>query len=458
MSLLDPFLPAQDIADAVLYEGYVLYPYRASSDKNRVRWQWGVLGPPGAHADGVGEDPTMTAMLLVVHDGGAAVRIRLRALRLVTRTVERLGEAGPIVVDAVTIDDETHVSFDDTEVVTVDHTVDIGSDAAEELVPVTLDAGSLTETVGTVDGAEHRISRRRAAIDATIRLSVETVDRDVSVLTVSVENITHWPGGDRDDANLRSLIGVHLLGAVEGGLFLSTTDPPDMHAEAVAACRGHRLWPALVGAARRSSLVLASPVILADQPEIAPESHGTFYDGLEIDEMLSLRVMTMTDEEKAEARATDARSAAIVDRVDAMGADDLASLHGAIRSLDVVDDLDVPTIVGDGTAADGTPRPWWDPGSDARFDPGTDGVVVAGEAVSRGSVVRLHPGKRADAHDLFYRERVATVAAVLHDVDGSIHVAVTVDDDPAADINDATGRYLYFDPGEIEPLGRRVER
>ena len=36
---------ARKIADAVLYEGYLLYPYRASAAKNRVRWQWGVLAP-----------------------------------------------------------------------------------------------------------------------------------------------------------------------------------------------------------------------------------------------------------------------------------------------------------------------------------------------------------------------------------------------------------------------------
>ena len=36
---------ARAIADAVLYEGYVLFPYRAAALKNRYRWQWGVLVP-----------------------------------------------------------------------------------------------------------------------------------------------------------------------------------------------------------------------------------------------------------------------------------------------------------------------------------------------------------------------------------------------------------------------------
>ena len=38
---------ARAIADAVLYEGYLLYPYRATSAKNQSRWQFGVVGPPG---------------------------------------------------------------------------------------------------------------------------------------------------------------------------------------------------------------------------------------------------------------------------------------------------------------------------------------------------------------------------------------------------------------------------
>jgi len=51
---------ARAVADAVLFEGYLLYPYRASSSKNRVRWQFGVLGPPGAAATGIGEESTMS--------------------------------------------------------------------------------------------------------------------------------------------------------------------------------------------------------------------------------------------------------------------------------------------------------------------------------------------------------------------------------------------------------------
>lgn len=470
MSLLDVFAPAKAIADAVLYEGYILYPYRASADKNRVRWQWGVVGPTGARADGVGEEPTMSTDL-VVEGGDATVRLRLRFLQVVSRRVERVEAGQATKVETVTIDGETFVSFDDAEERMAEVIAHVGTPgAAATTVGFSFDECTETESLGTAAGAEHRLVRHQESVSGEVTVRPEAAGDDVHVVHVEIRNTTDWGGGDRDAANLRSLVGAHVIGAVTGGLFVSTLEPPPEHAEAVGQCTAHRLWPVLVGATGRASLVLASPVILYDQPEIAPESGGSFFDGLEIDEMLSLRVKTMTDVEKAEARATDPRAAAIVDRVDAMLDEEWVGLHGTIRSGDGRpfanggdDALEIPTIVGDGTSGETAEeltggKPWWDPGVDERFDPDTDAVVVAGEPISRGSVVQLHPGKRADAHDIFYRDRVATVAAIIHDVDGSIHVAVTIDDDPAADLNDATGRYLYFSPDEVEPLGRRVDR
>jgi hypothetical protein len=99
------------------------------------------------------------------------------------------------------------------------------------------------------------------------------------------------------------------------------------------------------------------------------------------------------------------------------------------------------------------PVPWWEPAADAAVDPWTDTVVVAGVEVRTGSRVRLHPSHRADAHDMFFADMAATVAGVFRDVDGEMHVAVTVDDDPATEALLAHGRYLFFHPDEVEPLG-----
>ena len=91
-------------------------------------------------------------------------------------------------------------------------------------------------------------------------------------------------------------------------------------------------------------------------------------------------------------------------------------------------------------------------GPDASVDPDTDAVLIAGVRITKGSLVRVHPTRRADAQDLFFAGQTARVTAVVSDVDGATHVAVVLVDDPAADLHDWYGRYLYFAPDELEPL------
>jgi hypothetical protein len=95
--------------------------------------------------------------------------------------------------------------------------------------------------------------------------------------------------------------------------------------------------------------------------------------------------------------------------------------------------------------------PWWDPGADRSVSPETDRAEVVGGSAAKGTRVRIRPGhRRTDAQDLFLHGRTAMVEAVLYDVDGQTHVAVTLDDDPAAELNASVGRYLYFAPDELE--------
>jgi hypothetical protein len=198
----------------------------------------------------------------------------------------------------------------------------------------------------------------------------------------------------------------------------------------------------LAGPAPGRQLLLASPIILYDHPEVAAESAGALFDSTEIDEILTLRVMTMTEDEKAEARATDPRAAEIIDRIDRMGPEDLLALHGIRRE---------PSADAD------EPVPWWDPAADESVRPELDSVLIDGVPVRKDSLVRLRPTRRADAQDLFYAGREARVSAVMSDVDGGVHVAVVVLDDPAAELHDWYGRYLYFAPDELEPLPNEVK-
>jgi hypothetical protein len=240
----------------------------------------------------------------------------------------------------------------------------------------------------------------------------------------------------KEEAIRSSLIGAHLLLEAYDGTFVSLLEPPPDATSAAARCRQHRCWPVLAGPPGSADAVLGAPIILYDHPQIAEQSPGALFDATEIDEILTLRVMTMTEAEKAEARATDPKARAIVDRCDSMSPADLQQLHGVLHD---------PTF----ETAD---MPWWDPVADASVHPGTDAVVVNGVRVTKGSLVRVHPSRRADAQDLFFAGRVARVTAVLGDVDGETHVALVLVDDPAADLHDWYGRYLYFAPDELEPL------
>ena len=232
------------------------------------------------------------------------------------------------------------------------------------------------------------------------------------------------------------------------GEFVSLLDPPLLATDAAAQCRQHRCFPVLAGPPGDHELMLVSPIILYDHPEIAEQSEGALYDSTEIDEILTLRVMTMTDEEKAQARATDPLAAQIIDRCDSMSPEAMLNLHGVLRNPHAPEEPSLIPEVPEGVD-------WWDPLADNAVQPEIDAVLVNGVRVTCGSRVRLHPSRRADAQDIFFSGKTARVTSVHEDVDGNQHVAVVVDDDPAADLHDWYGRYLYFAPDEVEPLTER---
>ncbi len=453
---------ARAVADAVLYEGYLLYPYRASSSKNQSRWQFGVLSPPGALQAGHGEDPAMASQFLIRrHDPATVpmVTVQLRFLQLQRRSAQQVQVGGQgtgefVEVADLVVGSQRWLSWDEAvecEVSVGPWPVEALSRHAEQIsVPGGEDVETLLDDLGAV-GA--RLVRRRTPLHAELRVNVEGAGTDLMRVSVTVENTASGAAGDKHSAIAASFIGAHLLLEVRDGDFVSMTDPPADAVDAVAACEQHRCWPVLAAPDGDDSVLLVSPIILPEHPELAPQSAGALFDSTEIDEILTLRVMTLTEQEKAMARATDPRAAEIIDRCDAMSPQDLAQLHGILRdpALDLAAlDLggpDLSSTVGFDDAV-----PWWDPAVDTSVSPEHDEVLINGIAVSRGSLVRVHPSRRADAQDLFYADQVARVTAVLSDVDGDTHVAVILVDDPAAELHDAAGRYLYFAPDELEPV------
>jgi hypothetical protein len=434
---------ARAVADAVLYEGYLLYPYRATSRKNQTRWQFGVLGPAGAADAGIGEDDTLSAQVVVSPRTNPALYVVVRFLQLQHRGVEKDVAGGQFEpVEELVSGSRSWLRWDEA----VERELSFGpfhiDSQLPQTLPVDVDAGTDIESV---DGG--RLVRTRRALRAQLEIAAEHDDGLVRV-TMTLRN-TAAAADDKDEAIAVSLIGTHLLVEVTDGDFVSLLEPPASADNAVARCQHHRCFPVLAGAPGDHSLVLASPIILYDHPEIAEQSDGALYDSTEIDEILTLRIMTMTDEEKAAARATDPLAAQIIDRCDSMSPEALLNLHGVLRNPHAADD-DAPLIpeIPDGVD-------WWDPLADNAVAPDVDAVLVNGIRVSRGSRVRLHPSRRADAQDLFFTDRIARVTSVHETVDGDQHVGVVLEDDPAADLHEWYGRYLYFAPDEIEPLSER---
>jgi hypothetical protein len=475
---------ARRVADAILYEGYLLYPYHQAAQKNQVRFQFGVLMPRGYDLVDASEAGACQTECLVECPDEAQVQVLVRFLHLQRRTAAALSPETGDWQDAgvVSVDGTEYTSFD--EAAEREHCVTaVVSDllAADVHVEFHVAAGSTTEQLtdsrGQVAGG---LVRQRAALDGVVSLHAERVAGPFQALRlrVRVANATTPPAAlsTRDDGLRHALIAAHALIGVPGGKFLSMTDPPEWAAAEVAACQNTGTWPVLAGPAGCADLMLSAPVILYDHPEIAAESAGDLFDATEIDEILTLRTLTLTDAEKRLARATDSRAAELLDRVDDLPPEMLERMHGAIRYLrsapagaaasasrtasggDRSGELGAAatdiTALTDITAITRRPTvPWWDPGSDASVSPETDHVVIDGIRVARDSRVVMQPGsRRADAQDLFLTGREAIVEAVLFDVDGQVHLAVTPVDDPAADLQRNHGRFLYFAPDEVVPV------
>jgi hypothetical protein len=462
---------ARRVADAILYEGYLLYPYHKAAQKNQIRFQWGVLMPRGYGEVDPNEASSCQTECLLECPDDAEVRVLIRFLHLQRRLVQGVSPENGELHDVGTlyVDGAEYTAWDEAAEREQRLTVVVSSLlSADKNVEFHIGAGEaaedLTDSRGRLAG---RLVRQWGGLDGTARLHAERVAGPYQALRlrVQLENTTAPPLElrNRDDGLRAAMIAAHSLIGVPGATFLSMTDPPEWAAAEVAACQNAGTWPVLAGPDDCADLMLSSPVILYDHPEVAAESAGDLFDATEIDEILTLRTLALTDAEKRQARATDSRAADLLDRLDDMPPEMLERMHGAIRYLrsapagaaafpstpEEGDGIDWP-------APEVTARPsvpWWDPGSDASVSPETDHVLIDGVRVGRNSRVRMQPGsRRADAQDLFLAGREAIVEAVLFDVDGQVHLAVTPVDDPAADLQRNHGRFLYFAPDEVQPL------
>lgn len=382
----------EQLADAVLYEGYNLYPYRPSALKNRHRWLFGCVLPRAwceVHQNG--ERWAIQTQCLLLGGAASRIEVQVRFLQPVRGGVGQRQDA------------------EDRRITSAFYVANLLQ--RPEQLPIVRPASHTSDIPPAAGGLA---VRQHVSLSARALVECEQCadSPDLFRLTVRIENVTELPDAattSRDDALLHSLVSTHVILQAVDGEFVSLIDPPEWYQKAAETCENVGLWPVLAGDADRRCTMLAAPIILPDFPQIAPESPGDLFDGTEIDELLSLRIQTLTDEEKREAAAADERTRELLDRTEALDAAALRSLHGSSRR-------------------------------DPEFRP--------------GDRVRLRPNRRADAFDLLLDGKTATVAAVERDFEDGVHLAVTIDDDPGRDLGarGMPGHRFFFRPDEVERI------
>jgi len=338
------------LVNALLYEGYLLYPYRPSV-KNRHRWSFGGLYPPSYTTGRPGADSSVMqtqCLLRTTAETGLTGSVRFLqvserqvgvfetpaqasgwpvAESIPFRFVESL-RVGDVVLYAwqEAIEREIHLGdIDLAELESGPRVIEFGFGPGVEREPV-------RDPTGAIVGFFERRQRR---IEGRVEAAVEQVGEGLARITVRIENRTAFDPGsadDREEVLLHTLASTHTcLGVVRGGGWVSLLDPPEALRELTASCRNEGTWPVLVGDAGEVDTILSSPIILYDYPQIAPESPGDLFDATEIDEILTLRILTLSDEEKRSMALFDGRGRALLERTESLARGELMGLHGTMR-------------------------------------------------------------------------------------------------------------------------------
>lgn len=351
--------PVENVARAILYEGFMLYPYRGTSLKNIQRWNFGVLYPPEYCARHSSERSFLQTEVLARGTMRSVITARILFLQK--------GSADEVVERDVSVND--------------------------------LDFASIFVTP-----RQHPVLSE--PLEGNISVGVRFLGDDIWKVTLGCNNSTPGHDADRDSALRGAFISAVVILTIRDGEFYSLIDPPPSVLPWKSSCCNIGMWPVLAGREGRHDRILSAPIILYDYPSIAPESHGDFFDGTEIDEMLSLRVLTLTDEEKVAMKLQGERTRDIVERTEMLDREGMLKLHGAVRE----------------------------------------------GGFRRGDRVMLRPKRRADIFDLALSGRLATVVSEEQDLDGNEYLCVTVDDDPGNDLGMEAkpGHRFFFGFDEVE--------
>jgi len=338
------------VAAAVLYEGYVLYPYRPSSVKNQQRWNFGVVCPESYCVTQKGtEAALMQTQCLLIANETTRLSVSVKFLQLIAREVAA-SVASDSTKESASFQPVSSLEYDGRLYSTWQEAVE------REVGPISInlaDTKQKTESLEFVFPPETsieelrssdrsevigQIARRQSELSGSVSIEVSAFSSSSSALklTIQVRNTTPFADADkksRDEALLDSFVSTHTILNVENGEFVSLLDPPSEFSEAASECQNVGTYPVLIGVGGEKDCMLSSPIILYDYPQIAPESPGDLFDGTEIDEILTLRILTLTDEEKREIRASDERARKLLERTEMLPLEQFMKLHGAMKGV-----------------------------------------------------------------------------------------------------------------------------
>ena len=338
----------EKIAEAVLYEGYMLYPYRASAVKNQQRWNIGVLCPRDySEAQNGSQSWAMQTECLLQADPSTQLHIKIRFLQIVNRSIGSLTQ--PLhdlpkhqepefqLVERLKAGGRTYSSWQEA----VEHEIIVPRPPAafSRAQSVLFEFGSGREFEPIIDENGWIVGiilREWKTLSGSVEINLNDCGYSVVKITARICNLSRGESPQpqtRSDSLMSSLVSTHTILAAEGGRFISLIDPPENLRPLARECSNIGTWPVLVGEEGKQNTMLSSPIILYDYPQIAQESPGNLFDGTEIDEILSLRILTMTDEEKNEMRQSDDRTRQILERTENMPPEQFMKLHGALRNL-----------------------------------------------------------------------------------------------------------------------------
>lgn len=324
--------PVRALAQAVLYEGYLLWPYRRSALKSQARWTLGGVLPRAWCRESRTNDRWWLCSEVLLEAGeGASFELELRFLQVVRRCVARAGAAGPEFVDALAAGGRRVLAWDEAR----ERELRVAALGADEnrCVKIELAAGEEREPLLGDAGPEGLLVRDWQALRGCVRVRSRRVAPELVRVRVLVANDTPTAlDAPRAEVLRRAFVSTHLVLRTDAGSFVSLTDPPQRLRARAAACRNVGLWPALVGPRAARDTLMCSPILLRDHPALAPERRGDPYEAGEVEQLLALPSLGAGEKEQRELAGSDARARALLERTLTRPAEALRGLHGSTRA------------------------------------------------------------------------------------------------------------------------------